>query len=108
MPTFHALILEQLRQPEFAVEYLRAAIEEFKVDGDEAFFRRCIETMIEASEAVAPEAAPEREDVIAEPGPAPYGPPTGPLTESEIRAELQRHGFRIERDSAGGVALVRI
>ena len=66
--TWHEVLIEQLADPEDALDYLQFALEGYQEDGDMSFFLRALRTVIEAQDrivglsketGVAPEALSE-------------------------------------------------
>ena len=51
--TWHKVLVEQLADPEEALDYLQFALEEYQADGDMLFFLRALRTVIEAQGEIA-------------------------------------------------------
>ena len=51
--TWHEVLVEQLADPEEALDYLQFALEEYQHDGDTPFFLRALRTVVEAQGQIA-------------------------------------------------------
>ena len=51
-PKWRDFLIEQLANPEAAIDYLQVSLEEYQADGDTSFFLKEIQTVIEAQGGV--------------------------------------------------------
>ena len=52
-PKWRDFLMEQLADPEAAIDYIQVSLEEYQADGDISFFLKEIQTVIEAQGGVA-------------------------------------------------------